>query len=249
MFRRIWQWLKGLFQRLFGGTTAGDNRRSVRSGQDTLKEDTPAPRPLDDSDYEYLFRQLLEGVAHSWQQERVVRWFEGLKERISYAQWVGWLRRFGERVLASSAPNSELAMRLVLLGEQTQSIPSLQEIGAVTYEIGTQLLSRETSGVVWEYEGPDGGATTPSTLLPSSNNEVWEGSNNEVWQAEGGIENTQASAEPETITLEELFVRLEQDPNLCQMIAQQLGIESSEPQVIIQELINQFNATNESAPE
>jgi hypothetical protein len=33
------------------------------------------------------------------------------------------------------------------------------------------------------------------------------------------------------------------------MIAQQLGIESSEPQVIIQELINQFNATNESAPE
>lgn len=187
--------------------------------------------PLADSDYEYLFRQLLEGVGHGWDQQRVSRWFEGLQGRITEADWIAWLRRFGERVLASAAPNDELAMRLVHLADQVHSIPSLQELGNVAYQIGSQLLNRDSSGAIWEYEGPDGLTTQPFPDLAS---------------LESDDEQTNLDAPgTETITLDELLVRLQQDPNLIQVIAQQLGIETNEPQVIIQELLDQFSAAGQ----
>jgi tetratricopeptide (TPR) repeat protein len=229
MLRQIWQWLKRLFQRLFGlGTRPAD-----RYGQDIrpTSQDAPSLKPLDDSDLEFLFRQLLEGISHSWSQERILRWFEALEGRITEAEWVAWLRRFGERVLASSAPNQELGVRLIQLGEQTQSIPSVREIGEAAYNIGRQLLSRETSGAVWEYEGPDVNSTPAAPLTPPY---------------PGGEVSQQEVAESVEITLDELLERLQQDPNFLQRVAQQLGIETTDPQVIIQELIAQFNATDQS---
>lgn len=195
--------------------------------------DLEALPPLADSDYEYLFRQLLEGVGHGWDQQRVSRWFEGLKGRITEADWVGWLRRFGERVLASPAPNDELAMRLVHLADQAQSTPALQEIGNLAYDIGRQLLNRDSSGAIWEYEGPDASATESFPPLTALDQE--------------GEQINQEAAATETITLDELLERLQQDPNLLQLIAQQLGIETNEPQVIIQELLNQFSGASQPA--
>ncbi len=227
MLQRIWQWLKGLFGRLFGvGTRLPD-----RGGQHahSTREDAPTPKPLEDSDYEYLFRQLLEGVKHGWQPDRVLRWFEGLKGRTTEAEWAAWLRRFGERVLASGALNNELAARLLQLSEQIQSIPSLQEIKEVAYDIGMGLLDRNPGEPIWEYEGPDALPLTPS---------YQEGE--QIQQEEAGVE---------TITLDELLGRLEQDPNLLQVIAQQVGIETTNPQAIIEALINQFNTTNQLAIE
>jgi tetratricopeptide (TPR) repeat protein len=49
------------------------------------------------------------------------------------------------------------------------------------------------------------------------------------------------------ITLDELFERMQQDPSLVQMIAQQVGIEATDPQAVIQAVINQINAVNEAA--
>ncbi|HBB35489.1 MAG TPA: hypothetical protein DDZ80_20990 [Cyanobacteria bacterium UBA8803] len=146
MFRGIWRRLVRLFQNLFG------KRQEVRP----KPEATATPKPLEDADYEYLFRQLLEGVAHGWQQARIVQFFDGLKGRTTHAEWVGWLSRFGEKVLASRASNRELAMRLVQVGEAMQSIPSIREIGEAAYKIGQQVLTREHNGIVWEYDGPDG---------------------------------------------------------------------------------------------
>ncbi len=238
MLRQIWQWLKGLFQRLFGTPSQPSRYQEGRASSVSplsnqgLKE-VEAPPPLADSDYEYLFRQLLEGVTHGWQQDRILRWFEGLKGRTTEAEWVAWLRRFGERVLASSAPNHELAVRLVQLGEITQSISSLREIGEVAYDIGRQLLLRESNAVVWEYEGPDAYATAPSpSLVPPD---------------QGGEPTNQEAPPVEPITLDELFARLQQDANLVQLVAQQLGLETSDPQVIIQEVINQLNTANQAA--
>ena len=237
MLKRIWQWLKGLFRRLFGGGTSSQSssyRNRIHSSSSRSHEgirEQPVLPPLADSDYEYLFRQLLEGVGHGWDQQRVSRWFEGLEGRITEADWIAWLRRFGERVLASAAPNDELAMRLVHLADQVQSIPSLHELGNVAYQIGSQLLNRDSSGAIWEYEGPDGLTTQPFPDLVS---------------LESDDEQTSQDAPgTETITLDELFVRLQQDPNLIQIIAQQLGIETNEPQVIIQELLNQFSAAGQ----
>lgn len=237
MLKRIWQWLKGLFRRLFGGGTSSQSssyRNRIHSSSsrshEGMREQKVLP-PLADSDYEYLFRQLLEGVGHGWDQQRVSRWFEGLEERITEADWIAWLRRFGERVLASAAPNDELAMRLVHLADQVQSIPSLHELGNVAYQIGSQLLNRDSSGAIWEYEGPDGLTTQPFPDLVSL-----ESDDEQISQDAPGTE---------TITLDELLVRLQQDPNLIQIIAQQLGIDTNEPQVIIQELLNQFSAAGQ----
>jgi hypothetical protein len=43
--------------------------------------------PLTAPDHEYLFLQLLEGVAHGWQQPRVVRFFAKLRHRIPSNWW------------------------------------------------------------------------------------------------------------------------------------------------------------------
>lgn len=227
MLKGIWQWLKGLFQRLFGTSPQASTNRRER------QTEVEAPPPLADSDYEYLFRQLLEGVAHGWQQDRVLRWFETLKGRTTETEWVVWLRRFGEKVLASPAPNNELATRLVQVGEMTQSLPSLATIGEVAYDIGRQLLIRQTSGTVWEYDGPDAQATTPlpSQAVPTQETE----------------QINQEALPTETITLDELMVRLQQDDNLRQLVAQQLGIETTDPLVIIEELMHQFDTAEQSA--
>jgi hypothetical protein len=223
MLKRIWQWLKGLFRRLFGGGTSSQSssyRNRIHSSSsgshEGIREQQALP-PLADSDYEYLFRQLLEGVGHGWDQQRVSRWFEGLQGRITEADWVAWLRRFGERVLASAAPNDELAMRLVHLADQVHSIPSLHELGNVAYQIGSQLLNR----------------TQPFPDVASLEPE--------------GEQTDEDTSGTETITLDELLVRLQQDPNLLQVVAQQLGIETNEPQVIIEELLNQFSAAAQPA--
>jgi tetratricopeptide (TPR) repeat protein len=235
MLKRIWQWFKGLFQRLFGGAT----QPSQRGGQNAhaTSQDAPTPPPLADSDYEYLFRQLLKGVAHAWDQQRIVRWFEGLKGRTTYADWVAWLRRFGEGVLASPAGNQELAVRLVQLAEMTRTVPSLREVGAVAYDIGSQLLNREPSGggVVWEYDGPDAAPTAPAPPLAPRYQE--------------GEQTEQDAAPTETITIDELLVRLQQDANLAQVVAQQFGLDTTDPQVIIQEVINQLSTANQASLE
>lgn len=216
MLRKIWQWLKTWFQSLFG-----DGRRQSSSALRRIKGDvqTPPPPPLTDTDYEFLYSQLLEGVTNGWQEARIIKFFEQLGERGKAEQWVAWIRRFGERVLAAPTPNNELAARMVQLNAQMQSIPSLRQIGEVSYDMGMQLLTRDTVEPIWEYDGLDGEPTTP--------------------------EFSSEAAGVETITLDELMERLQQDENLVHLLAQQLGMETADPQLIIQALIEQFNAGNQ----
>lgn len=226
MLKRIWQWIKGVFQHLFGGGTPPQSS-SQRGGSQspTSVSGGEAPKPLDDADYEFLFMQLLEGVSHGWQQDRILRWFEGLQGRITYAGWVAWLQRFGEKLLASPTSNTELAGRLVRLGEMLQMIPSLQEIGVTAYTVGMQRLDRNPGNPIWEYDGPDA-----EPMMPYS----------------GGQQSTQEAQQGDVITLDELLLRLQQDETLRQDIAQQLGIETDDPQVIVQEIVNQFTAANQA---
>lgn len=231
MLKRIWQWLKGLFGRLFDTPQSSIHSSSTRE---------TAP-PLADSDYEYLFRQLLEGIAHGWQQDRIIKWFEGMKGRTPFSEWAAWLRRFGERVLASPALNNELAGRLVQLGEKTIPVKSLQEIGEVAYSIGTQLLDRNPKEPIWEFDGLDAPA-----LYDAEAPLAEENAPPLAPPYEGG-EEVEQQVPTEMITLDELFSRLQSDPMLVQMIAQQMGIETTDPQVVIEAVVNQFNAANEAA--
>jgi len=136
MLKQIWQRLLRWFKRWFGV----DRRRNPTSPTIHYKP----PPSLTDTDYEFLFIELLEGVAHGWQQARVLRFFEVLSERGKQELWIAWLRRFGERLLDSSVPNNELAARMVQLGEL-----GCGEITDIAYEIGMQLLTKPTE-TYWE---------------------------------------------------------------------------------------------------
>ncbi len=136
-------------------------------------------------------------------------------------------------MLASPTPNNELAARLVQLGDL-----GVGEVGNVAYEIGMQLLTRNQGEPIWEYDGPDAVHTT----LSSQNDQPIE-------EEVGQPENLPNEGETQTVTLDELFMMLEQDQNLRQQIAQQLALETDDPQLIVQELINQYHAPTQSNTE
>ena len=223
MLKRLFQWLKKLFQSLFGGKqTASKSRGNVP------KE--PAP-PLSDTDLEFLFNELLQGVHQARGEVWAQKWLHNIEHRISTEDWVEWLKRFGDRLLASPAPNNEIAARLVQLGEL-----SIGEIGDVAYSIGMQLLTRNQGEPVWEYEGPDAFSTISSEPTAPISESV-------------DTPENPPEGEYQTVTLEELFVMLQQDENLRQQIAQQLAIETDDPEVLVQALVNQLYPAGESTTE
>ncbi len=209
MLRRIWQGLKSFFEKFLGLFFQShlDSSGNIQSQPESLP-------PLTDTDYEFLFAQLLEGVAQGWPADRVQRFFDELGERGNSQLWQEWLRYFGDRLLASPTPNDELATRMVSFARLTRSLPSLQTLGAVAENIGTQLLHRDDSGAIWEYDGPDTDVSRPS----------------------------QVSVEEETDNdpMSELLVKFQEDPNLLATVAQQLGIQTSDPRVVIQTMVNQL---------
>ncbi|MEC4987068.1 MAG: tetratricopeptide repeat protein, partial [Oscillatoria sp. PMC 1076.18] len=217
MLRRIWQWLKNFLNNLTGSPEA------ISSASTTSKDNNQgkSPSPLSDTDYEFLYTQLLEGVTHGWEEKRIVKFFQDLEARSSQEQWLSWLKRFGQRVSSASTPNRELATRMVKLGERVRTIPSVRAIGQESYKIGIQLLNRgQKAAEIWEYEGPD---------------------------AEGETETTASGVE--TITLDELLQRLNRDPKLLASVAQELGLETDDPRTIVAELTKRYNPEDGSTPE
>lgn len=209
MLRRIWQWLKSLFQKFLGLFS----QSHLDSSENNQSQPQSLPS-LTDTDYDFLFGQLLEGVAQGWPPERVQKFFDELGERGNPQLWEEWLQRFGERLLASPTPNDELATRMVSFARLTRSLPSLQSLGAMADRIGTQLLTRDDSGAIWEYDGPDAGISPPPQ--PS----------------------VEAEKDPDPML--ELVVKFQEDPNLLATVAQQLGVRTSDPRVVIQAMVSQL---------
>ncbi|MBW4567729.1 MAG: hypothetical protein KME31_06795 [Tolypothrix carrinoi HA7290-LM1] len=238
MLNRLLHWLKRFFQRLFG-----KKQTSSSSVGNVQKE--PAP-PLTDTDLEFLFSELLEGVHQARGQAWALKWLHNIEHRISTQRWLEWLQRFSEKLLASSAPNNELASRMVDLGEL-----EVGEVGDAAYDIGMRLLTRNVSEPVWEYEGPDAVKTTPEpeqmnkATAPAAELENPPKKELSTDPAPAAESETVPEEELQTVTLDELFVMLQQDESLRQQISQQLGIETDDPQLIVQELFNQFQAANQ----
>ena len=214
MFKRLIQWLKKFFRRLFGG-----KQNLAPDREEVPKEVVP---PLSDTDLEFLFTELLEGVHQAKGQAWAQKWLKNIEHRVTIEHWLEWLNRFGERLLASSKPHNELAARLVQLGEL-----GVGQIGNLSYDIGMNVLKRSPGEPIWEYEGPDAAENNPS--IPDN------------------TEENLPEGEYKTVTLDELFIMLQQDQNLCEQIAQQLGVETNNPEEIIQVLVNQYNESNESS--
>lgn len=230
MLNRLLQWLKRFFKRLFA-----KKQTASSSVANVPKEAAP---PLTDTDLEFLFSELLEGVHQARGQAWALKWLRNIEHRISTERWIEWLQRFGDRLLASSTPNNELASRMVQLGELEVGV-----VGDTAYDIGMQLLTRNVSEPVWEYDGPDGVNMTseqPAAKLPQEQVQT-------VTTAQAVAESENLSEEElQTVTLDELFVMLQQDQGLREQISQQLGIETDDPQLIVEELFKQFQAANPS---
>ncbi|SRR5579883_713347 len=225
MLQRLIRWLKKFFQRLFGG------QKTPETSDRGLQKEVPPP--LNDTDLEFLFMELLEGVHQARGQAWAQKWLNNIEHRVSNERWVEWLQKFGERLLASPTPNNEVASRMVQLGEL-----SVGEVGDVAYDIGMQLLTRTSSEPVWEYDGPD----AQGIISPPVQNSL-----EPIEAGDGENLPDEAQGELHTISLDELSVLLQQDENLRQQIAQQVGIETDDPQLIIQALLNQFHAANQDS--
>jgi hypothetical protein len=280
--------------------------------------------PLTDPDYEYLFMQLLEGVAHGWQQPRVVRFFHKVKQRAPKSQWLAWINSFGYRLVNSPAPNEELARKMIQLSEL-----DCGEVTSLAGEFGHQLLGRiygnfadeylpefavdelpELDYAAWDDENtlvaapvapmpiavthepvgfaesdldqdetysqdaddlaedapgdlPVFGEVPPELRIakkpvlgppppPGAVNAVAEDVTQPLANAVGGedltpppspeaIEITEANeAEERVISIEEFAVMLQSDPDLVQEISRQLGIETTDPQLVLDGVIAQM---------
>ena len=214
MFKRLIQWLKKFFRHLFGG-----KQNFTPSREQVPKAVVP---PLTDTDLEFLFTELLEGVHQVKGETWAQKWLHNLEHRVSTQQWLEWLNRFGDRLLASSKPHNELAARLVQLGEL-----GVGEISNLSYDIGMKVLTVNPGEPVWEYEGPD--AVENNLLIPAN------------------TEENLPEGEYKTVSLDELLMMLQQDETLCEQISQQLGVETNNPEEIIQVLVSQYNEANESS--
>ena len=124
---------------------------------------------LTDVNYEFLFNQLLEGVAHGWHSQRIVKFFHQLGERGQQQDWVAWLERFKDKILSNpSVSVQQMATTMIRLGELTQSTPQVQQIGTISYQIGLQVLFGDTSDLIWEYHGADVQANSQSNVANNS---------------------------------------------------------------------------------
>ncbi len=216
MFKRLIQWLKKFLKHFFGS-----KQNFTQHREEVVQQAAPH---LSNTDLEFLFTELLEGVHQAKGQAWAQKWLDNLEHRVSTERWLVWLNQFGERLLASSKPHNEIAGRLIQLGEL-----GVGNISNLAYDIGMKILIGKQRQPILEYNGPDAIGYPASHPVKTEEN-LPEG-------------------EYKTVTLDELFMMLQQDQTLCQQIAQQLGIETDHPEEIIQALLNEYNETNQSSDE
>jgi tetratricopeptide (TPR) repeat protein len=138
MFRWLLQRLNKFLQNPFGSLGITDSRNS----QGNLVADKPPE--LTNADLELLFNELLEGVHQARGQQWALKYLQRMEPRITVDRWINWLLVFGDKLLASPAPNLQLAKRMVKLGEL-----GIGDISHLSYDIGMQLLRRNLNQ---EYE-------------------------------------------------------------------------------------------------
>ena len=124
--------------------------------------------PLKDDDYEFLFNQLLDGVAHGWHLGRIIKFFELLEPRGSIPGWIAWFEQFETRVIYSNDPaKRRIGAIMMRLGELIQSREELQQVATISHRIGKKLYIGNVAELIWEYDGVDtvvGGEPGPSVL-------------------------------------------------------------------------------------
>jgi tetratricopeptide (TPR) repeat protein len=186
--------------------------------------------PLEDKDYEFLFIQLLEGVYHGWHQGRVAKFFRLLGDRGRSELWVDWLQRYEDKFVAATTSDPHMAVQMIRLGDliHLQNDYRIEKIGVTAGKIGQKCLELNRQQSVRSNANLNNASISPDSI-----------------------------AAEQTVTLEQLFAMLQEDSSLVEQMAQQLGLETQDPQAIINFLEGQIPqnpptatpATAETAPE
>ena len=121
------------------------------------REHSPLSDPaLSGNDLEFLFNQLLDGIAHGWHLGRIIKFFNNLQPRSNPSHWIAWLEEFEQRIIYVADPSQRRVGAIMMrFGELTQSSNELQELGAVFNRIGKRLLIGDTTELILEYDGLD----------------------------------------------------------------------------------------------
>ena len=256
MFEKIWRSLVKWFRQTFG----------LQIGRKREMAAIEALPPLDDVDREYLFMQLLEGVAHGWQQPRAIGFFNKIRHRVRKSDWLEWLDRFGSNLLDSPAPNYELAGRMVQLGQL-----DCGDIGDKAAEYGSRLLNFHQEELpmdllpIIEFDSPMGEyldddddrfddeepiETGYVGLTENGQTRYGEVPSELLIEAPPMPESSRSSRiepavedpamETREITLEEFAEMLAKDPTLVAELAQQFGVETTDPQIIVNAVMAQM---------
>jgi hypothetical protein len=234
MLKKIWQSFMRWFRKL-------SNQGAVQSVNRVSTAELP---PLDDTDREYLFMQLLEGVAHGWQQPRAIGFFNKIRQRVRKSEWLEWLDRFGNNLIQSPVPNYELAGRMVQLAEL-----DCGEIGDLAGSYGAKLLNRQAEEFadllpIMEFDTLDAGSASSFEQFPEIpaelliDNDPMDSPPSQSFASHSDDEN--APSETREISLEEFSAMLHKDPSLVAELAEQFGVETTDPQEIIDLVIAQM---------
>ncbi len=232
MMQGNWKSLVNWFQNLFG---IGNSQKPTA----LLPHNEPPPA-LEDADYEYLFMQLIEGVAHGWQQQRILKFFDALQHRTTQEQWLAWLRRFGDRLLASSVPNNELAARMVQIGEI-----GCGEIGVMAYDIGMLLLTRQDpTDQTWDLDSPQVVYVDAEEMTFDQDLDTWNDSNPESVSPQIPSQQTSVQLDSPQVIYVDAEKTTDVEPNLnpwndsnpelvsTEIPSQQTSVQLDSPQVI-----------------
>ncbi len=234
MLKKIWQSFVRWFRKL-------SKQGADRSVERVSTAELP---PLDDTDREYLFMQLLEGVAHGWQQPRAIGFFNKIRQRVRKSEWLEWLDRFGNNLIQAPVPNYELAGRMVQLAEL-----DCGEIGDLAGSYGAKLLNRQAEEFadllpIMEFDTLSSGSTSSFEQFPEIpeelliDNDPMDSPPSQSFASQSDDEN--APSETREITLEEFSAMLHKDPSLVSELAEQFGVETTDPQEIISIVIAQM---------
>lgn len=129
------------------------------NNQSQEKEDVPEVSDsshLTDADYDFLFNQLLDGVAHGWNQFKIIKFFQNLGPRGEEAHWVAWLEKLSAKIPdATNDSQRRLGAIMLRLAEVTQSAAELSQLSAVSAQMGKKLFFGKVANLIWEYDGVD----------------------------------------------------------------------------------------------
>lgn len=217
MMKKIQQWLKFSPDNIKAYNPLESDNDHQLAVETQLSHNSE--KSVKDTDLEFLFHQLLEGVANGWQENRIEPFFEKLDPKFTIEIWLDWLKRYRVKLLSSPAPHNHFAARMIILGEKTASLPFLRAIGDLSYEIGKELLNRAENNPLAE------------SLLHHIDNDSQDSN------------VTEDDENSDSISLGDVLLLLQNDPDFAEDTARQLGINTVDPGIIMEKIVQETELT------